>query len=258
VGGTRRVTELDSDFPGPRELTAFQGRLYFAAETEALGRELWVSDGTAAGTKSVKDISPDDRSADPRFLTVHAGRLWFSADDGDQGRQLWSTDGTAAGTRRELEGIAGLDGFISAMISAGSRLFISSSSGLWITDGTAPGTRRLSHVEIAFDVKPVVIGGSLIFQGHFFVDSLGRSGLWKSDGTEAGTVLIDEEVYAHRALYAVGGQVLFRQEIGWLMEWDGTAVRKILEDVGEIAPAGGLLFFNHFAPATGSELWVLD
>ena len=42
----------------PDDLTAVGGTLFFAADDGATGRELWKSDGTAAGTVLVKNISP--------------------------------------------------------------------------------------------------------------------------------------------------------------------------------------------------------
>ena len=42
----------------PRNLTNVNGTLFFTADDGTNGRELWKSDGTAAGTVLVKDISP--------------------------------------------------------------------------------------------------------------------------------------------------------------------------------------------------------
>ncbi|MDX1488869.1 MAG: hypothetical protein R3268_11750, partial [Acidiferrobacterales bacterium] len=62
------------------------------------GRELWMSDGTNAGTVLVKDIRSGGGSSNPANLTVFNGALYFSADDGVNGRELWKSDGTDAGT----------------------------------------------------------------------------------------------------------------------------------------------------------------
>ena len=74
------------------------------------GRELWKTDGTAAGTVLVKDIVQPVpgglsflTSSDPAdFAALPDGTVLFSAQSPDQtipvGRALWRTDGTAAGT----------------------------------------------------------------------------------------------------------------------------------------------------------------
>lgn len=82
-----------------------QDGAYFAASTAAAGTELWVTNGTAVGTKIVKDINPGAGSGlqiNPflqTILTINGSSVaFFGADNGVNGRELWSTDGTPAGT----------------------------------------------------------------------------------------------------------------------------------------------------------------
>jgi ELWxxDGT repeat protein len=84
----------------PTELTNVGGRLFFSADNGTSGRELWMSNGTAAGTKRVKDINPGSGGSNPHELTNVGGRAFFAADDGTSGIELWISDGTAPGTRR--------------------------------------------------------------------------------------------------------------------------------------------------------------
>lgn len=82
----------------PEMLAPFGDDLIFTAETAAAGRELWISDGTAAGTQLVADINPGVDSSEPEDFFVWNGYVYFSADDGQHGRELWRSDGTTSGT----------------------------------------------------------------------------------------------------------------------------------------------------------------
>ena len=73
------------------------GILYFSADDGVHGHELWRSDGTARGTRMVKDINPGPASGGPGYLTNVNGTLFFVASDGTH-RELWRSDGTEAGT----------------------------------------------------------------------------------------------------------------------------------------------------------------
>ncbi|HEY4592983.1 MAG TPA: ELWxxDGT repeat protein, partial [Thermoanaerobaculia bacterium] len=74
-------------------------RLFFAAADRDRDQELWVTDGTPAGTHRVRDVQPGAGSSYPQDLTAAGGLLYFTADDGEHGRELWVSDGTEAGTR---------------------------------------------------------------------------------------------------------------------------------------------------------------
>ena len=74
-------------------ITAVGNRIFFIAADNAHGRELWTSDGTAAGTTNVSDFA-----FGPLSFKVSTARAYFIADDGVHGSELWSSDGTQAGT----------------------------------------------------------------------------------------------------------------------------------------------------------------
>ncbi len=66
----------------------------------APGVALWKSDGPAAGTVFVCPIGTDPFSyGGPSLLTSAGGRLYFIFDDGIHGYEPWTSDGTAAGTK---------------------------------------------------------------------------------------------------------------------------------------------------------------
>ncbi len=105
--GTLPVADIEPGTLGsaPRGLfaaaTAVGDRILFSAQTTATGRELWISDGTGAGTRLLADLFPGIRSSNPTSLfQIAPGRVIFVADDGLTGAELWETDGTEAGTRQ--------------------------------------------------------------------------------------------------------------------------------------------------------------
>ncbi|HAL70683.1 MAG TPA: hypothetical protein DCP71_02805, partial [Verrucomicrobiales bacterium] len=154
----------------------------------AHGAELWITDGTAAGTRLLKDIWPGEPASRITELTVCGDRAFFSADDGQHGQELWVTDGTEAGTQMavDLVGHPQRGGLPSALTAFKEGLLFSGTNGdqhgLWWSDGTEAGTRGLL-LDVPFYPHGCLVGG------HFYFISL-RQELWKTDGSLAGTVKI--------------------------------------------------------------------
>src|SRR5437763_7573702 len=86
--------------PEPDELAALGNRLVFSAFAFGLGKELWTSDGTAAGTELLADLCESGCSSDPEIVGTTGGVLFFVASPVDRHGQdlLWRTDGTRRGT----------------------------------------------------------------------------------------------------------------------------------------------------------------
>src|SRR5262245_51838587 len=62
----------------PSQIVPIGSTAYFSADDGVNGRELWKSDGTAAGTSLVKDIAAGGAGSDPKYLTDVSGTLFFS------------------------------------------------------------------------------------------------------------------------------------------------------------------------------------
>src|SRR5688500_13362996 len=111
----RRLLSVDllSDAAGlsATNSVTVDGTAYFFADNGAVGRELWKSDGTAAGTALVKDLTPGSAptelhsifhtSGGAVFLTVVRGERVQSEDNDHY--TLWATDGTPGGTVKLIE-----------------------------------------------------------------------------------------------------------------------------------------------------------
>lgn len=153
----------------PYSLTRAAGKLFFAANDGVAGTELWVSDGTAEGTRLLADLEPGSVGSLSRgYSLIHLGYLpEFVEVDGDlffttfvSGRELWKSDGTEAGTVRlvgnltHLSDLADVNGtaFFQANCghSVGSVYCDPGGSGKgwepWVSNGTPAGTRFLKDI----------------------------------------------------------------------------------------------------------------
>lgn len=208
-----RVTLAADSFAGlPRDFVTMGEVCVFTAEDRASGRELWVTDGTATGTRLLKDVAVGRASSDPGELTVVGSRLFFSADDGVNGRELWVTDGTPAGTTLVKDIRPGKEtiwdwmtdatiersawGDPQGLMEFGGKVFFAANDGvhgfeLWSSDGTPQGTAMVKDIApgqpaepeySASNVPAFVVGGRLMVRA--------ADGMWATDGTESGTVLV--------------------------------------------------------------------
>lgn len=123
-------------------------RMFFVADSQ-----LFISDGTLAGTQSIS-------SASPANLVSLGNRVLLTANTPASGRELFSSDGTAAGTVLLKELVPGAQGLPNSSISffltrSANNLrvflgFINPALGgggemqLWISDGSAAGTVEIS------------------------------------------------------------------------------------------------------------------
>ena len=207
--GTTAGTHLLSDIlPGPQGsldtvyngegFTTFGNRVLFLANDGVHGREMWISDGTAAGTRMVRDVVPGARGPwdhSYAYITTLGNRAFFAAYDGDHGWELWVTDGTEAGTTLFADLVPGPESSSPALfVASGNQIFFSASYDypvgpqLWVTDGTVGGTHAIGGTE-KFGLGDFwsgfwPIGGKVYFSG---VTALSGAEPWVTDGTDGGT-----------------------------------------------------------------------
>jgi ELWxxDGT repeat protein len=127
----------------PQNLAAIDGLVYFSAFQSETGREPWVSDGTAAGTRLLADLCPGSCSSSPQGFADADGLVLFVTTDGTTitVRKLAagqiSTAGVVVGN---LGGATAQDGYLYfAVSSAGA-------NSLWVSGGTPIGTRSLAEL----------------------------------------------------------------------------------------------------------------
>ena len=207
--GTQVIEDIDSSFvyflrsgvfrSFSSDSAEFNGKLYFRSEVSSGNGELYVTDGTAEGTKLVKDINRDSNSgSSPSGFTEFNGKLYFSANNDTSDNELFVTDGTAEGTKLVKDiNPGGSSSFPNDFTEFNGKLYFSAFDGssagseLYVTDGTAEGTKLVK------DINP---GGSSSFPSNFteldgklyFSADDGRAGreLFVTDGTTEGTLLV--------------------------------------------------------------------
>lgn len=136
-------------------LGVVSGRVLFAGVSTAeppTGAELWVSDGTSAGTHLLRDIWPGEPDSSIGAGVVVGDKVIFRACDPVGGCELWASDGTEAGTGRLLDLEPGPGSSRpSGLSKIGSRLYfaacrIATGCEGFVTNGTAAGTFQLEEV----------------------------------------------------------------------------------------------------------------
>jgi ELWxxDGT repeat protein len=279
--GTATGTQLVLDiYPGedsygnvsssyPSSLVEFDDKLYFTANNGEVGDELYVSDGTAEGTKLLVDLrsGEDDYGniygSDASNLVEFNGKLYFSARDNEKGNELFVSDGTAEGTEVLVDihpgennyGIAN-GSYPSNLVEFNDKLYFSANNGennteLYVTDGTVNGTQLVADINQGENSSGYSYGSfpnNLVeFNDKlYFTANNGETGteLYVSDGTAKGTQFVadinpklDNYGYPNGSfpynLTVVGDELFFSADNGEI----GTELFKLtLSDLGESAP----------------------
>src|SRR5690606_18351868 len=109
---TIQVKDIHSgpESSSPDAFMTVGSKVFFVAYTMEAGRELWVTDGSAAGTFMLSDIVPGPQTSYPSHFFALGNKLIFTAEKYMGGyyiRELWVTDGTTVGTTLLQNGITG-------------------------------------------------------------------------------------------------------------------------------------------------------
>jgi ELWxxDGT repeat protein len=191
--GTVRLLHLDATFPSTVVASAERG-FFFAPRSNSTVDDVWVTDGTSAGTSRFGSFPRG-----PRSVAVVGGRLFIAAcRDFARPCEVWSTDGTEQGTVQVLSSNNG--SFTDLVMVGGQVLFRSYEdgpggpvSGLWAVGANGRGARRILQASMIDAETLREVDGVLFFRAGgpgqcttLFCDL----DLWRTDGTEEGTVMI--------------------------------------------------------------------
>ena len=282
------MTEPFNGYSKPYALRKAENRIFFAAETEMEGRELWVTDGTEPGTYLVKDID-NSRShslgvySQDHNMTPFGDRILFTAYTMENGLELWISDGSDAGTMRltDIQELYSTKFYDVTVINNLAVFWVGDGSSqytrdMWVTDGSVDGTRMLRSVEVLYyylNITEYPLGvwnNELYFTG---TDSSHGFELWKTDGTSEGTLLVKDinEGPSHslpEGFVAFGDRFYFFASPGFgdtqLWSSDGTAEGTFpvegwdgsdMKDFENTIQAGGFLYFTASDQEDGEAMY---
>lgn len=235
-------------------------KVIFAAATLSNRNQLWISNGTAAGTRLLKTLANPQEYAFPTFRATLNNLLFFTIASGS----LWRTDGTTAGTFPLTD--PGPDLFQQFYGAAGKIYMISNVPGhseIWTSDGTRAGTYRITTIQEVGDA-------ALVYPDFYFTTRDFTSGqeLWKysiaSESVNMVTPLQPGTQPGSNYLVSIFpfGEFLFFESGGKLWRTDGTSSGTIplqaLFNAFRMMTAGNQLYFVASTTASGNELWVTD
>lgn len=305
--GTPNDNITDDLFPGystaynfnssaPSDFTVLGSKVLFVATDSTHGRELWITDGSEAGTQLLKDIDSGSGSAfgavsssEPRI--VIGSEMYFAANDGSHGIELWKTDGTAGGTSMVQDLRSGssssgpydmvdLNGTLAFLATDGTLSHSEPIEEVWTSDGstasilfTPSAGSGASYAPGAYQLT--ASGGHLYWvadDGNFSHVAQ----LYISDGTPGGThtVTLTNAVEAPRYLTDINGTLFFAVDDGsgnhgfelWSTT-DGTDAAMI-KDINPgggssnphdfVATDNGEVYFVATDGTHGDELWQTD
>ena len=221
--GVTKLREIPG-YVGIAQTVKALGKYFFVPSDDTVhGKELWVSDGTTAGTYMVKDIVPGSSGSNPHELTEVGDQLYFMVGD-----NLWQSDGIGANTRlsRSFECPACEVSDVDLVAVVNKTLYIRwykhingvSNYELWryeTDSGQTSKVKTFTNLPAREDAHYAGVGNILYFLNQ--TDSTYGSrkyGLWKTDGTSAGTTLIKEwdgvEWHIDALLTPAAGMLYFR------------------------------------------------
>ncbi len=167
--GTDDTTVPYAPYNSPGTLNDFSplfitmnGLAYYPASDGENGGELFVTDGTAAGTYMVKDATPGEEGYPPQNKFVMNDILYYKYDDEVHGHELWRSDGTEAGTymvKDINEGSSSGFSLPTNIATNGDLLYMKAGSSsfnkeLWVSNGTPFGTYEVADINPSGSSNP--------------------------------------------------------------------------------------------------------
>lgn len=237
------------------------------------GADLWFSDGTVAGTRTLHSF---DSSTGTLLTIISTGSVaWVR-----HGTEIWKTDGSDAGTVPFPMNPAPTDGINDVIESGSSVYFIEPSTlthgiRLWRSDKNGSGARIVKDLG-AFSYARFLGATARVV----YVSLAGYPNLYRSDGTDSGTIALPVTGPCPTAAFL--GETLFLMSyttgprdgpafLAFVTLWrsDGTVAGTTALQVmqppmtysnlcGPVVALGNSVYYAGYDPNHGWQLWQSD
>ncbi|MFD2522794.1 3-coathanger stack domain-containing protein [Emticicia soli] len=276
----------------PRNMVNANGKHFFVARGINSNSELWVTDGTEAGTIQLTSSDSYNNSIILSGSTVYplGGKVLFSAynylNGNYQPAELWISDGTVGGTTRVKDINPYGGSYPSYFFSLGNKYVFWANDGVngtepWITDGTESGTMSLGDLNPGANSSyPYSSTSFAVVNSKLFFSAISQYGGYEpyvTDGTPWGTYRLKDINNGSSSSSAsnfivLGNKVIFTANDGingnepWVS--DGTEQGTfMLKDIyqgqyssytNSLIELNGKIIFRAESNVNGAELWISD
>ena len=277
--------DLSSD---PSDFIVLNHTLYFTAVDPLHGRELWKTDGTAAGTTMVADFYPGTTSSGISNLIIAEGKLYFGATDNVHGLQLWRLDPvTNAVDAFSLPGF-GPGGPLFQLTGATNSLyfvrFVNNGGlrGVWRFDLETGAIVQAAYLPFKSGLAGPTVFATLGDRLFFTGESSSGFEIWTTEGTLASAQMVEDllgstpQIYLSnpQQLTKVGDRLYFTADDGThgveLWTTDGTSSGTYLvQDINtqpgpgssnpdNLVDVNGTFYFTADDGIAGRQLWKIE
>ena len=272
----------------PEEFTLnpVTNEVYFSAQGPGVNdltvRELWKTNGTAAGTMLAHDYTPfAGWSSRPTDICVNNGVVFCAVEQVGAGDELGFSDpiNSNSSTIQIIPGTSG--SYPENLISYNGLVYFSASGPTWarelcVSDGTPAGTVLLKNLNLSGFGDPADF---VIFNNKlYFTANNGANGreLWATNGTSAGTYMVSDintgangsdpgnfQVFGNRLFFSATSDSNGR-ELYYMLTNEAVILYRDINpgpassNPSNITPYSGYIYFNADNGTDGAELWRSD